>query len=144
MSLSAIFPVVSSCYYLISTSKWKTGIIALETSVTFKIVAYLNQQPHPPIVLDDRIIWMDESAFVRSDWRESIYEDVEDEIPPKAPKPLGNPVTMTCFVDANHKGEQATRRSQTGAMIYLHDAPVDWYSKKTQWSCRLLAQNLSQ
>ncbi len=26
-------PLVSSCYYLYSTSKWKTGRVALETSV---------------------------------------------------------------------------------------------------------------
>ncbi len=31
-------PVVSSCYYLYSTSKWKTGIIALETSVTIGLL----------------------------------------------------------------------------------------------------------
>ncbi len=42
MSLSAIIPVVSSCYYLNSTSKWKTGIIALETSVTVQSLV-LNQ-----------------------------------------------------------------------------------------------------
>ncbi len=33
VSLSAIFSVVSSGYYLISTTKWKKGIITLETSV---------------------------------------------------------------------------------------------------------------
>ena len=96
----------------------------------YNIFAYLNKQPHPPIVLDDRVIRMNEEAFVKSDWKESIYGEVEEEIPPKAPKPLGNPVCMTCFVDANHAGEYSTRRSQTGFIIYLNNAPIDWYSKR--------------
>ena len=73
---------------------------------------------------------MNEEAFVKSDWKESIYGEVEEEIPPKAPKPLGNPVCMTGFVDANHAGEYSTRRSQTGFIIYLNNAPIDWYSKR--------------
>ena len=96
----------------------------------YNVFAYLNKQQHPPIVLDDRIIQMNEEAFEKSDWKESIYGDVEEEIPPNAPKPLGNPVTMTCFVDANHAGEHSTRRSQTGILIYLNNAPIDWFSKR--------------
>ncbi len=96
----------------------------------YNIFAYLNKQPHPPIVLDDKVIRMNESAFEKTDWKESIYGDVEEEIPPRAPKPLGNPVIMTCFVDANHAGEHSTRRSHTGFIIYLNNAPIDWYSKK--------------
>jgi hypothetical protein len=96
----------------------------------YNIFAYLNKQQHPPIVLDDKVIYMNEEAFVKSDWKESIYGDVKEEIPPNAPEPLGNPVTMTCFVDANHAGEHSTRRSQTGIIIYLNNAPIDWYSKR--------------
>lgn len=96
----------------------------------YNIFAYLNKQVHPPIVLDNKVIHMNESAFVKSNWKESIYGDVEEEIPPNAPRPLGNPVFMTCFVDANHAGEHATRRSHTGFIIYLNNAPTDWYSKK--------------
>jgi hypothetical protein len=47
------------------------------------------------------------------------------------PKPLGTSVVMTCFVDAsNHAGNQITRQSQTGFIIYLNNAPISWYSKK--------------
>jgi hypothetical protein len=56
--------------------------------------------------------------------------EVEEELPPKMPKPLGNPVIMTCFVDANHAGDKVTRRSQTGFIIYLNNTPIDWFSKK--------------
>ena len=96
----------------------------------YNIFAYLNKQPHPPIVLDDKVIKINESAFNKTSWDESIYGDVKEELPNRMPKPLGNPVYMTCFVDANHAGECSTRRSHTGFIIYLNNAPIDWYSKK--------------
>ena len=37
---------------------------------------------------------------------------------------------MSCFVDADHAGWQATRRSQTGILIYVNRAPILWYSKR--------------
>ena len=37
---------------------------------------------------------------------------------------------MSCFVDADHAGSQATRRSQTGVLIYVNCAPILWYSKR--------------
>jgi hypothetical protein len=39
----------------------------------YNVFAYLNKQQHPPIVLDDKVIHMNEEAFVKSDWKESIY-----------------------------------------------------------------------
>ena len=46
------------------------------------------------------------------------------------PQPRGNPVKMTCFVDASHAGDRVTRRSHTGYLIYLNNAPISWFSKK--------------
>ena len=43
---------------------------------------------------------------------------------------LGKPVVMNCFVDADHAGYTATRRSHTGILIYLNRAPILWYSKR--------------
>jgi hypothetical protein len=39
--------------------------------------------------------FIDDSAFHKGDWTE-FYEDVQEELPPKMPKPRGNPVTV-CF-----------------------------------------------
>ncbi len=38
----------------------------------------------------------------------SFYGNVEKELPPKMPKPTGNPVTISAFVDANHAGNVVT------------------------------------
>ena len=36
---------------------------------------------------------------------------------------------MTAFCDANHAGNLVTRRSHTGILIYLNQAPITWYFK---------------
>jgi len=45
------------------------------------------------------------------------------------PEPLGLPVDVSCFVDADHAGNLLTRSSHLGALIFLNKAPVIWYSK---------------
>jgi hypothetical protein len=46
------------------------------------------------------------------------------------PKPRGNKVKMTTFVDSDHTGNLATHRSQTGILIFLNKAPIVWFSKR--------------
>jgi hypothetical protein len=96
----------------------------------YNIFAYLEKHVEANMAFDDKMPRLDDTAFHKSDWSESVYGDLEEEILSNAPKPLGNPVLMTCFVDANHAGDKVTRRSQTGFIIYLNNAPIDWFSKK--------------
>ena len=74
-------------------------------------------------------IEMDENRFIKADWSD-FYGDVKEEIPEDAPEPLGEPIRITAFVDADHAGNVVTRRSQTGYLIYCNNSPVLWYSKK--------------
>jgi hypothetical protein len=37
---------------------------------------------------------------------------------------------LPLFVDSDHAGEQFTRRSRTGFVIYLNMAPIVWFSKR--------------
>jgi hypothetical protein len=64
-----------------------------------------------------------------ADWKE-FYGDVEEELPRNMPKPQGNKVIISAFVDANHAGNVVTRRSHTGIIIYVQNAPVIWFSKR--------------
>ena len=48
--------------------------------------------------------------------------------------PLGTSMTMRVYVDSDHAGDQITRRSRTGFIIFLNGAPIYWSSKK-QNSC---------
>jgi hypothetical protein len=51
-------------------------------------------------------------------------------IPSDAPIPRGKDVDLRLFVDSDHAGEQFTRRSRTGFVIYLNIAPIVWLSKR--------------
>ena len=72
---------------------------------------------------------MDESRFQKVDWTEA-YGDVVEELPARCPKPRGNSVIISCFVDADHAGNRVTRRSHTGILIFVNNAPILFYSKR--------------
>ena len=50
------------------------------------------------------------------------------------PTPCGKNMTMRVYVDADHAGDQVTRRSRTGFIVCLNSAPIYWLSKK-ETSC---------
>jgi hypothetical protein len=93
------------------------------------IFAYLTLVPTGQIVFDPRTPNLDESCFQHNvDWK-PFYGDVKEELPLDMPTPLGMPVMISCFVDANHAGNTVTRRSQTGIIIFIQNAPILWHSK---------------
>ena len=59
-----------------------------------------------------------------------LYPDAVEERPPNAPKPRGRRVQIFCFVDADHAGDQVTRRSRNGILIFINNAPIIWSSKR--------------
>lgn len=96
----------------------------------YLIVHYLWKNPVKRIVFDPEIVKTDESCFSPdADWKE-FYGDVQEEDPPNMPEPLGKPVKITCFVDADHAGNTVTRRSHTGVLIFVNNAPIISYSKR--------------
>jgi hypothetical protein len=98
-------------------------------SAALDVFAYLTQHQQAAILFDETEPNIDESRFKKVDWSD-IYGDVQEELPPRMPKPLGNPVELHCFVDADHAGNLATRRSHTGIIIFINKAPIIWYSKR--------------
>ena len=46
------------------------------------------------------------------------------------PEPLGEAIQITAFVDSDHAGNLIMRRSQTGNILFCHQAPITWYSKR--------------
>jgi hypothetical protein len=59
-----------------------------------------------------------------------MYNDVKEIIPSDATVSCGKEVDLRLFVDSDHDGEQFTRRSRTGSVIYLNMAPIVWLSKR--------------
>ena len=64
------------------------------------------------------------------DWTYSVYGNGKELIPHKAPKPLGKPVTLSHFVDANLYHDMLTGKAVTGILHFINQTPLDWYSKK--------------
>jgi hypothetical protein len=95
----------------------------------FRIYSYLKTRPNARLLFDPTYDDMDYDSFPKENWTD-FYGDVHEAIPPNAPPPLGKPVEIRCFVDANHAGDKVTRRSRTGILILLNSAPIVWFSKK--------------
>jgi hypothetical protein len=96
----------------------------------YHIFAYLARHPTGTIVFDATTPRLDESSFQHdTDWK-PFYGNVHEEEPRDMPHALGLPVAIACFVDANHAGNVLTRRSHTGIIIFIQNAPIIWYSKK--------------
>ena len=51
-------------------------------------------------------------------------------IPRHIPEALGNYFAIKYYVDAKHAGKLANRRSHSGIIIYVNNAPIIWYSKR--------------
>jgi len=137
-------------YYqeLIGVLRWACEIgrvdILLETSLlssylaaprighleaVFHIFGYLKHVPRRKLGFDPSHPYVDETRFHKFDW-EDFYRGAEEAIPTNMPVPRGNPVSTTCFVDANHAGNKVTRRSQTGILLFLCKAPIMAFSKR--------------
>ena len=93
--------------------------------------SYLKKHPEMGrLAYDSKAPVVDESTFVQGEDRKDFYGDVEEELPPRIPKPRGSLVIISAFVDADHAGNVVTRRSHTGIIIFVHNAPIIWFSKR--------------
>jgi hypothetical protein len=79
------------------------------------------------VVFDPTYPSVDMGAFIQTDWK-SMYGDVKEMVPPDAHVPRRKEVDLRLFVDSDHAGEQFTRRSRTGYVIYLNMVPIVWFS----------------
>ena len=100
----------------------------------FHMFGYLDKHHNAEMVFDPTEPSIDDSQFERKDWSNSVYGDVTEELPPNMPPALGRGFKMRAHVDSDHAAESVTRRSRTGFIVFLNNAPIYWMSKK-QTSC---------
>lgn len=55
----------------------------------------------------------------RLEFRE-CYRDAEEELPHKMPRPRGEAIVTTAFLDASHAINKVTRRSHSGHTIFVN------------------------
>jgi hypothetical protein len=95
----------------------------------FHVFAYLGIHHNARVVFDPTFPAVEMGTFIKTDWK-SMYGDVKEMTPSDAPVPHGKEVDLRLFVDSDHAGEQFTRRSRTGFIIYLNMEPIVWFSKR--------------
>jgi hypothetical protein len=144
IDVSPVLPPLQALYYqgLIGVLRWicELGRMDILTEVSMlsshnamprqghlyaamDIFSYLKSHQSAAIVFNDAVPNIDERRFKRVDWSD-IYGNVEEALPPNMPTPMGFPVHMYCFVDADHAGNLVTRRSHTGIVIFLNSPPI--------------------
>ena len=74
------------------------------------------------MVFDHTVPAIDYSNFPKQDWENTVYAnergELKKDVPTDIPTPLGKGFKMRLFVDSDHAGDQVTRRSQTGFLVY--------------------------
>ena len=93
------------------------------------IYGYLKHKHNSTLVYDPSYPDIDHSVFKSCDWKE-FYGNVTEAIPPNAPPARGKGVDIRLYVDADFAGNAITRRSRTGYIVKLNEAPVAWSSKR--------------
>ena len=92
-----------------------------------------------------RLIW---TNFEHHDWK-PLYGNIKEAILPDAPADQGKEVELLYYIDADHDGNLKTRCLQTGFLIFLNKAPVDWYYKRhntveySVFGSKFFAQNMA-
>ena len=95
----------------------------------FHIFAYLDSKHNARMVLDPTYPEIDMSYFKKCDWKELYGSDLET-LPPDAHIPLGKEVYFRLYVDSDHAGDKATRRSRIGYFIFINIYPIIWFSNR--------------
>jgi hypothetical protein len=95
----------------------------------FHVFPYPGIHNNARVVLDPTHPAVDMGTFIKTDWK-SMYGAVKEMIPSDDPFYHGNEADLRLFVDSDHAGDQFTRRSRIGFVIYLNMAPIVCFSKR--------------
>ena len=96
----------------------------------FHMFAFLKNKHNSEMVFDPSEPDIDETQFSGETWTDTVYGDCSKDIPPNAPACQGFGFKICAFVDFDHAGDSVTRRSRTGFIVFLNNAPIYWTSKK--------------
>ncbi len=95
----------------------------------YHIFAYLQKHEKSTLIFDPTDPLPNTPTMAKPDWM-PFSSDAEELLPPNMPEPLGQPVNIYVFVDANHAGNVVTRRSHTGILLFVQNSPIMWLSRR--------------
>ena len=91
--------------------------------------SYLKCHHNSRLVLDPTYPDIDMESFERKNWKQ-FYGDLKELLPSNAPRGIGKEFIIRAYVDADFAGDNLIRRSRTGSIIMINNAPLYWFSKK--------------
>jgi hypothetical protein len=95
-----------------------------------RLFGYLKGHLKGKILFDTKHIKLDNvEEFSGSNWKQT-YGDLKEELPPDMPRLKMKPIQLTIYFDASHACDMVTRRSVTGAIVFVNGTPIRWYVKK--------------
>ena len=94
------------------------------------IMYYLKGKHNSCLDLDPTYPTIVYENFETKKYWTDFYRDVKETIPLNAPMPLGKSVDLQMIDDSDHAGENTTRRSCTGFMIFVNMDSITCLSKK--------------
>ncbi len=98
-----------------------------------RICSYLNKHPDKWIVLDPSkhvpTGELTDTYNKEADWSQH-YPEAQEELDPKFPKPLGEPMDTAVYFDSNFAHDEVTRKSITGFVGYVGNTPVTYQSTR--------------
>ena len=95
-----------------------------------RIYGYLSKMRHATIRVRTQEPDYSDIPDRMYDWATSIYGDVKEVLADNLPSPLGKPVVLTTYVDANLYHDMVTGRSVSGILHLVNQTPFEWFSKK--------------
>ena len=95
-----------------------------------RIIGYLLRMQHGQIQFRTEIPDYSSLPDMETEWTRTVYGKCHEEIPEGLPEPIGNPVVMTTYVDANLYHDVTTGRAVTGTLHVLNQTIIDAYSKR--------------
>ena len=133
--------LIGSLQWVISLGRWDIGC-AVMTMSSFRVAprrghlerlkricGYLLKMKHFGICFRTYEPDFSDVEETIQDWQ-SVYGDVKEELPVDAPPPLGKPVQLTHYVDANLLHNKLSGKSITACLHFVNATPMDWYTKK--------------
>ena len=86
------------------------------------------------MVFDYTVPAIDKVDFSKANQDNTVYAnergELKEKIPTNLSTSLGEGFTMRVYIDSDHAGDQVTRISRTGFLVFLNNDLIYWTSKK--------------
>ena len=95
-----------------------------------QLYGYVKHFPHAAVCIHTDITDYSEMVHESHEWQQSIYGDIEEELPLDMPIPLGKIIQKSSFFDANLSHDLVTGHAIARILHLVDQTAIEWYCKK--------------